>query len=58
MVDVSVHSAQAHAARVKISQPPPNVNPHGQIRKITEFHVTHAPYKVKEKGIRPPGTTV
>ncbi len=51
MVDESVHSAQAHAARAKTSQPPPDVNPHGQIRKITEFHVTHAPYKVKERGM-------
>lgn len=58
MVDGSVHSAQAHAARVKISQPPPDVNPHGQIRKVTEFHVTHVQYKVKEKGIRPPGAAM
>lgn len=55
MIDESVHSAQAPAARAKTSQPPADVNPHGQIRKITEFHVTHAPYKVEARRIRPPG---
>lgn len=37
MVDESVHSAQAYAARVKISQPPPDVNPHAKFAKSPYF---------------------
>lgn len=35
----SRHSAQVNAAMVKNSQPLLDMNPQGQIRKITEFHV-------------------
>ena len=54
----SAHSAQVNAAMVKNSQPLPDMNPNGQIRKTTEFHVTRAPYKAKERGIRPPGAAM
>ena len=54
----SAHPAQVNAAMVKNSQPLPDMNTNGQIRKTTEFHVTRAPNKAKERGIRPPGAAM